>query len=384
MNFMLTSYNATELFLYEYLSLLYSYLSQHNSLLFKYVNDFIHQVISEGCGELVLVRRPEEKFRGRYTADMFLPCEFCLGFYLSTSLWVHAAICTFKPEGTQPSKNFTRNARVLLSPFVKQVSEEDIALNTIFDGMKETAANPGLKKICENDLLIREFTLSMVGRLGEDDEQRIKDIDNVRTKVRTVGRLLKQLQHDNQTCDPLSTFICGQRYKKVCEATKRLAVTTDSPQIALVLGNYIKHLALLKISMGICNGDADEQSEGRDFQFLFQAHWNNQVSCVAKRRQRLRKLNKSEKLPDTEDLVKLRTYIEKETADICKVSAPSQEEIIRLQKLTLVRIVLFNKRRISEVQDIKVKDLVESEMNRTLDSEIKKSLDVSEKALATR
>ena len=173
--------------------------------------------------------------------------------------------------------------------------------------MKETAANPGFKK-CDNDVLIREFTLSMVGRL-EDDEQRIKDIDNVRTKVRTVDRLLKQLQHDNQTCDPLSTFICGQRYKKVCEATKRLALhTTDSPQIAFVLGNYIKHLALLKISMGICNGDADEQSEGRDFQFLFQAHLTDQVSCVAKRRQRLRKLSKSEKLPDTEDLVMLRIY----------------------------------------------------------------------------
>ena len=332
-----------------------------------------------------MARRPHAKLKGKYTADCFLPCEFCLGFYLKTSLWAHAGKCAFKPENTQPSKNFVRNARIMLSPFVKTITEEETTLSVIFDGMKETTANPGITKLCRQDPLIKEFALSMTGRIGDAGEQRIKDVDNVRTKVRTVGRLLKELHTENSNEESLSFFVTGPRYKAITEAVKRLAISTDSPQMALVLGHYIKHIALLKISRGIQNGDVDAQSEGRDFQFLFQAHWNNQVSCVAQRRQRLRKLNKQDDLPTTEDLLILRQWIQKESEILCALSQPTDIHLTWLSKLTLVRIVLFNKRRISEVQEMKVSDFIDNQMNNQgVDSEIYKSLDISEKALAKR
>ena len=59
--------------------------------------------------------------------------------------------------------------------------------------MPETQANLGVQNICQNDPLIREFARSILNRLGEEHEQRLKDIDNIRTKVRTLGRLLKEL-----------------------------------------------------------------------------------------------------------------------------------------------------------------------------------------------
>ena len=257
------------------------------------------QVIEKGEGELVVARRPSAKNRSKYSSENFLPCEFCLGFYLKEHLWHHVSKCLLKPLGKAASANFCRNAKVLLSPFLKPLSEEEASLETFFNGMKETRANPGIVGICKNDPLIAEFAKSMLQRLGEVGEQRIKDTDNARTKVRTVGRLLKKLndKNDLSTPSPLSTFISGKQFARVVDATKALALECDSPQLALTLGHYVKHIGLLKVNLGIQEDNEECVKEARNFSELYQAHWNNRVSSVAKRRQKLRHLNKPSKIP---------------------------------------------------------------------------------------
>ena len=59
--------------------------------------------------------------------------------------------------------------------------------------MKETKDNPGLSNICSTDEIIKEFALCNLDKLGAEDEQRKKDQDNIRTKVRTLGRGLKKM-----------------------------------------------------------------------------------------------------------------------------------------------------------------------------------------------
>ena len=54
------------------------------------------------------------------------------------------------------------------------------------------------------------------------------------------------------------------------------------------------------------NDCKQEQNEGKDLQTLYQAHWNNRISCVANRKQSLRQLNKSPEIPRTEDLLTLK------------------------------------------------------------------------------
>ena len=264
------------------------------------------QVIQEGEGELVVARRPSGKNQNTYAAENFLPCEYCLAFYMKDTLWLHINSCLLKPKEKQPSANYVRDAKVMLTPFLPDVTEEDAQLESFFNGMKETTANPGIPCICKNDLLIKEFSKSMLLRLGEKSEQRIKDIDNVRTKVRTVGRLLKELNETKEAALPLSDYITGRNFGLVTNATKSLALKSDSPQVALTLGHYIKHVALLKISVGIQEDNSDYIKEGRNFQELYQCHWNSRVSSVAKRRQQLRHINKESKLPLTKDLIALK------------------------------------------------------------------------------
>ena len=342
------------------------------------------QVIQEGEGELVVARRPSGKNQNTYAAENFLPCEYCLGFYMKDTLWLHINSCLLKPKEKQPSANYVRDAKVMLTPFLPDVTEEDAQLESFFNGMKETTANPGIPCICKNDLLIKEFSKSMLLRLGEKSEQRIKDIDNVRTKVRTVGRLLKELNETKEAALPLSDYITGRNFGLVTNATKSLALKSDSPQVALTLGHYIKHVALLKISVGIQEDNSDYIKEGRNFQELYQCHWNSRVSSVAKRRQQLRHINKESKLPLTKDLIALKKWTQNELKRSIKNNSPDESLLTRIARLCIVRIAMFNKRRIAEVSEMTVSDFVSVEENDEIDSEIYNSLDMSEKILSKR
>lgn len=182
----------------------------------------------------------------------------------------------------------------------------------------------------------------------------------------------------------LTEYIAPKNFLTVVNATKSLVLKTDSPQIALVLGHYIKQINLLKISLGIMNNCKQEQNEGRDFQILYQAHWNHRISCVAKRRQRLRQLNKSPEIPLTEDLVTLTSFVKAELKKSIKIQTPDDQTWKRTAQLTIVRIDLFNKRRIAEVQELKVSDYLSAGMNDETDENILNSLEMSDKILSKR
>lgn len=320
-----------------------------------------------------------------YNAADFLPCEYCLGFYLKDTLWLHVNNCRLRPKDTQQStKNFCRNAEIMLSPFLKEMNDEDALLESFFNGMKETNANPGIPLLCKKDILIQEFAKSMLHRLGEVTEQRVKDVDNARTKVRTVGRLLKQLHQSHDEQIPLSEYLTGRNFAKVINATKTLALECDSPQLALTLGHYIKHIALLKGSLGIQTENPKLVTEANDFKELYSAHWNNRVSAVAKRRQKMRHINKPNRVPLTSDLLKLKDWIGNELQKITKVQSPTREQWERVARMTMVRIAMFNKRRIAEVSELKVSDYMQIEQHDEIDSEIYNSLDMSEKVLSKR
>ena len=129
--------------------------------------------------------------------------------------------------------------------------------------MKTTAANPGLEEVAKSDPLIRDYCRSLLHRLGNDSEQQVKDKDNLRTKLRTVAKLLKTLNDDTTRWQSLAHFIIGPCFDQIISTTKDLAAQADSPSIAIHLGFAIKQLALLKLSNGIKKGDPLMELEAR-------------------------------------------------------------------------------------------------------------------------
>lgn len=176
----------------------------------------------------------------------------------------------------------------MLTPFHPMEVEEFELLNAIVGRMKETRDNPGLKEICETDEVIREFGLYNIGRLGPVEEQRLKDQENVSTKMRTLARLGKKLNENTVLAKPLSCFICSKEFKHVAKAVKELYQEAGSAQLGISLGNYIKQCSVLKSSTGLDKEDYQMKKEADEFSQQFDAKWKGLVSSVANRSKHLR------------------------------------------------------------------------------------------------
>ncbi|KAH3814699.1 hypothetical protein DPMN_143205 [Dreissena polymorpha] len=103
------------------------------------------QIIENGSGELIVSRRPGSN--ATYTADRCLPCQYCLGFFLNSLLWLYMMSCALMPDNEQPSTKFRRDASVLRSPFMKPVCEQESADGSLIQSIKETSANPGIPEL---------------------------------------------------------------------------------------------------------------------------------------------------------------------------------------------------------------------------------------------
>ncbi|WAR09760.1 MYLK-like protein [Mya arenaria] len=329
------------------------------------------EVLQKGEGNLIVYRRPGVPAN----AYDYIHCRFCKGFYHHKLLWSHVKTCSFKPDGAEndTERNFIREARCEIAPFLQQQDEDIEMLDEVIDKMKETKENPGLKKVCQEDELIRQFGLYHLGRLGPLEEQRLKDQDNVRTKMRSLARLLVRLNGEELFSYPLSHFICAQKFDLVAKTVKEMYQEIGSSQLGLNLGHYIKQVSLLKSSMCLRKQNCGRKKEANEFTEMFDAEWKGKVSSVANRSKRLKAMNKRCELPSTEDLVSLKKILVEEI----QIKWKTQHQHIP---------TLFNKRRVNEVSELKVSDFQKRIRGDELDTntEIYNSLAVSEKALLKR
>ncbi|KAH3729262.1 hypothetical protein DPMN_055229 [Dreissena polymorpha] len=342
------------------------------------------EVLQKGEGNLIVYRRPGVPAN----AYDYIHCRFCKGFYHHKLLWSHVKTCSFKPDGAEndTERNFIREARCEIAPFLQQQDEDIEMLDEVIDKMKETKENPGLKKVCQEDELIRQFGLYHLGRLGPLEEQRLKDQDNVRTKMRSLARLLVRLNGEELFSYPLSHFICAQKFDLVAKTVKEMYQEIGSSQLGLNLGHYIKQVSLLKSSMCLRRQDCRRKKEANEFTEMFDAEWKGKVSSVANRSKRLKAMNKRCELPSTEDLVSLKKFLVEEIQIKMENPAPTYPEYVYITHLLIARIALFNKRRVNEVSELKVSDFQKRIRGDELDTntEIYNSLAVSEKALLKR
>lgn len=275
-----------------------------------------------------------------------MPCRYCKGFYHHKLLWSHAKSCPCRSDcnETDTKTNIVKEARCLLAHCFPKEDEETACLNEIIDKMRETKDNPGLKELCYEDELIREYGLYELGRLGTPEEQRSKDQNNISNKMRTLARLLKKLNSDSLFPQPLSNYICAQKFKNVVSAVKELHEETGSSQLVLCLGNILKQVSLMKVGIGLQTSDLRKREEAKEFTEMFSAQWKGKVSGVANRSKGLKALNKRCEIPATEDLVSLKNCLVEEIKIKTNNMVPNYAEYVYMTHLLIARIVLFNKR----------------------------------------
>ena len=178
------------------------------------------------------------------------------------------------------------------------------------------------------------------------------------------------------------SYIRAEDFPFIVKVVKSIGLL--QPNTALTLGHYLKQVSQLKKSMSLQCIPADkEMKENTEaFETLYGAHWNNYVSSACLRRLKLQSLNKATQLPLTSDLVKFKDFLDDEIETLLEISKPTRKEWIAGAQSLLARLVIFNKRRISEVEELKANEIVEVEQAGS--DEIISNLDVTERALAKR
>lgn len=229
----------------------------------------------------------------------------------------------------------------------------------------------------KSDKLIVEFAKSQILKLGPKSIRRHNDLTPIRTKLRTVARILYHArQKEGGNCKwTMNDMLKPERFKALTTAANVLADKND--QLGLTVGSYIKQLLMLKLAEAIMIRDIESEEEAKRFQFLYDTYWLSNVTSVAGKQQRHKKINKQDEIPLTSDLHLLSEDLRQRIA--------KSSDIIDLRKLCLAFLILFNKRRPMEVAELTKVNFLEACGAKGIDNEeIVKSLTPAERILAKR
>ncbi len=136
-----------------------------------------------------------------------------------------------------------------------------------------------------------------------------------------------------------------------------------SPSLALKFGHGLKKVARILIGQSLCRRNEVAKTNAEDFLLLMEIKWTEKVSRNALQTLANKKFNKPQDIPLTEDLVNLVTKICLEMSELSSLSELSPTDFRRLSELTLVKIVLLNKRRTRKSSRVTAQDYEKAKKN---------------------
>lgn len=333
--------------------------------------NYLHNttVLQRGHGPVVIARRDTKSKRDVMN---YLPCEHCKRFYKKETLWRHYRVCSSRPQSVStvssgtavdnPAAKPVRNqgiarGRLLLSSSVAGDSECELA--DLLTRMKEDA----VKEIVLQDPLIRRFACLRMESLGGKNHQKLGDVYRVSQSVRTLARLLIETRKAQNETMTMNQLITPNNFDLVVQASKALSIEKEVPalNLARVLGHLLRHMTMVKSGQAIRSKDDEQLKEASDFRKLLDSEWNYRVNCVAVKQLNVQKRLRLRPIPLTEDLLTVRNYVSKAMVE-CQSQLtrnPHPATWTRLAKLTMTRLITFNKRRRAEVKDLTVKQYTE-------------------------
>ena len=142
----------------------------------------------------------------------------------------------------------------------------------------------------------------------------------------------------------------------------------------------MKKLNLLKISSAIISYDGELQNEAEKFRYLFDAHFTSQMSAVAGRKLRFKRLDRLEDSPEFSDMSILASHCKGEMR-----KASGKNDTVRLSNVALAYLILYNKRRPFEVAELRCKTYIAEAYESIKDNhEILASPTYAKRVMATR
>ena len=314
----------------------------------KNLGNFNHnvQTLSVGSGQVIVRRRCTSEDPGD-----FIPCEFCYGFFRCRVLWKHVRKCALRPavvDKTAPSYDAVANGRLLLEA-ASPVTSSSVDVNfrrAVLDNMRTDS----LTSVVRKDNLIMKFGSVLFKKLGR---YRAHDISQ---RMRQLGRLKLKIQEVSKSAKQLTRYINGRSFDIVIAAVEKLCSlsvddsgrrTFGNPSLALKLGHSLAKCAQVQKGIAIREDNVEMRQEAESYLGLHNPDYSDMISSPALSTLKCRKHNKPLELPLTEDLIKLKQYLERKLVDLTSKlrTSPCHSTWRQLADVVLSRVLTFNKRR---------------------------------------
>lgn len=317
-------------------------------------------------------------------------CMFCLGLYNKKSLYRRVKVCKSKPSDvTNPGKNCLSKSQTFMASKNHDFLRTSRLKKEIFEIMRADSVS----NIAKSDPLI-----CLYGELLLAKHKRQQIATLVSNKIREMAKMLMAIRsmHDNirglfDVLKPemFATFVAAA---KIISGYNENEKSFRAPSLALHMGTNLKILCNIGFKIviekkqipNISWENRDERkNEIKDLKKLIENHWCNEISSLALKDLKERQWQKPNRLPLSEDILLFQKYIEEisENAyESLRGGVNVQNSYKTLVECVLAQTIMFNRKRIGDVQYLKI-ETYERENYSTTQKAFSESLTDLEKVL---
>ncbi|XP_024119917.1 uncharacterized protein LOC112141094 isoform X9 [Oryzias melastigma] len=307
-------------------------------------HDHNSEVLASGIGTL----KPKRTSKKNYKEKDYIHCIYCQALYLRRDLWRHVRKCSSKP-GKANSEGYDRRVLSLAS------MNESALCQQVSPGVWKLLAvmkDDDITSTVRSDFSILQLAQSLFNKHGQDPTK----FDYIRQRLRECGRLLLVLRKEFS----INTFEDAVRpgnFDVVIKAVKKVSGYDgekncySTPSLALKLGHSLQKLNDILHCRALMAQDSTLIKSTQSFKTLYSTKWSEFISHTALSTLNERHFNKPSTLPFTEDVQCLHRHLEKITDQALKdfEEHSSPKSYSELCKVTMAKVILFNRRRGGEV-----------------------------------
>lgn len=353
-------------------------------------------LLNQEQNKLKPVRNPPEimtKKADTINTKNYYPCVHCLGYYKKSYLWRHKKKCHAKLDSKNTSrKQHLSEAQTLLAStgLLGDFLKNSRLKADVFSIMR----GDEISLTAKQDPLICLFGQSLLAK-----HKRKQMNVAVSNKMREVARLKIALQKST-TITNLMEVLKPEMYNNILASCKIISGYDNESKrfqassLPLHLGTSLKFICNIALKALITKNPifaklADDdlkkkKKEIKELKDMIVAHWCNDISSLAHKDLNEKKLEKPKLLPLTEDVQKFNSYILKlaNTAyENLKVKENDSENYKLLAECALGLTLVFNRKRIGEVQFLDIKSY-EQNLSTITQEECLSSLSEFEKSMS--
>lgn len=329
-------------------------------------------------GQLIVCRRPNKK--SNKTATDFTACIKCKGFFAKNTIRHHSRNCL--------QTNFKKN-RILMIMGRKIIGRIHKLANrtlrkTVFPVMREDKVT----RIIRYDELLIIYANKLCIKYKFEHQH-----DIIRARLRVLGRFLLSLKEINKDIKDFKSLYQPKMYDDCISAINIVAGYDDeketyrAPTVVVNLSTLIKHIGNILITEYIKKKNEKKVKLVKDFLKLLVMGVGTNVNKTVIETQSLHKRHKKITLPSLEDIQKLFKYLKKKRTEAYNAlkQSFSYDAWILLAEATLTSVLVFNRRRLREIEQILIEDFQNYEkVNKNMNSDIYNSLSEEDRKIAEK